>query len=212
MNTVILRVTKKQSSHKPPIHDDNKYELIKLCYQSFLNTANVDYELIVVVDDVPESWLDIFNNAQFEYAHENEGTFHKQLEIARNKEKVLLLEDDYLWRPNTLQSLFKAVETLSFVSPYDHPGHYLEERFDKHYETTLIDNAVYRRAPSNTLTFASTGEKIRKHFSTFMSYGIRDHEMWQDIGDIWNPTHSFATHMVEGLLAPNVDWYDIMNS
>lgn len=206
MNTVLLRVSSKQSSHRPPVHADNKYELIKLCHESFKHAVDCDFELILICDALPEPWLELFKPDRIEYASGNKGTFHRQVELARDKDKVLFLEDDYYWRPHTLSSLFRSLDQLPFVSPYDHPSHYLEERFDKHYDTRLIDGVVYRRAPSNTLTFATTGLEVEKHFSTLMSFGVNDHGMFQAIGEIWNPTYSMATHMVEGLLAPNVTW------
>lgn len=202
-------------SDKPPAVDWNKFTMLQNCYHSLKQAGEV--EVYLISDRLPEQWLnDIFDDVKLvvESPPSNESSFQVQVKMAaEHNGPVLLLEDDYYWRPNTLKHLERSVEELAFVSPYDHPGHYLEERFDKRYETRLIEGIVYREAPSNTLTFATTGEMLRKHMETIMAHGISDHNMFQALnatGDrIWNPTHSFATHLVGGLLAPNVDWYDL---
>lgn len=184
-----------------------------------LKLAGVDkHELIVISDGYPQAdfplkydeWLD-------KRGFGNEGTFKAQTQYTtslNDDEIVLYLEDDYIWRPDTLDSLEEAVKTLGFVSPYDHPAHYLEPRFDKIYETALIGNLTYRTAPSNTLTFAAPVRLIKKHEATLQGHGINDHEMFQTIiasGDkLWNPCYSMATHLVEGCEAPNVRWQDVI--
>lgn len=214
--TIILRVSKNSFGKPLPFNIKDKYELVTNCYNSFINANSERYKVIAIGDSFPEEWKVFFPDVHKwidVHGLGNEGTFRMQLEIAKKHKKVLLLEDDYLWRPFTVPLIDKALDKLAFVSPYDHPGHYLEERFSDTFTLKYIDGVVYREAPSNTLTFATTGEMINKHWSTLTSHGIRDHEMFQEIistGDkMWNPTHSFATHMVDGLLAPNVDWYSL---
>lgn len=142
----------------------------------------------------------------------NVGTFQKQIEMAADlQDDVFFVEDDYFWLPDTFQYMKEAIKELDFVSPYDHIGHYLEERFDKHYEIKLIGNRTYREAPSNTLTFAMRKEIADKTKIKMLSYGISDHPMFDYFRKdmylrMWNPVPSFATHVVDGLLAPNIDW------
>ena len=125
---------------------------------------------------------------------------------------ILFVEDDYLWRPNTLPLLENALKTLKVLSPYDHPAHYTEERFDKKYETKLIGNEVYRTCPSNTHTFAVTKEVLKKNIALFTRYGVHDHEMFTELNktdQLWCPAYSFATHLAGGNLAPNVNWREL---
>lgn len=210
---VILRVSKNSFNKPLPFNIKDKFELITNCYNSFIRANSQCYKVIAIADSLPSEWQVYFPDVHkwIEVSGVgNEGTYKMQLEIAKEHDKVLLLEDDYLWRADTLPKLEKALDVLPFVSPYDHPGHYLEERFSDQFTLKYVDGEVYRNAPSNTLTFATTGEMIKKHWSTLTGHGINDHEMFQTIqssGDLlWNPTCSFATHMVDGLLAPNIDW------
>ncbi|GIW70221.1 MAG: hypothetical protein KatS3mg101_0968 [Patescibacteria group bacterium] len=145
-------------------------------------------------------------------SHGNVETFHKQLDLAceTKDEKVLFCEDDYLWRPNTISLLDRALDKFQIVSPYDHPGHYREERFNYPKKMVELDGVVYREAPSNTLTFACRTNIIKENLLVIKSFGIRDHELFTELRkrgyEMFVPVYSFATHLVEGLLAPNVDW------
>jgi hypothetical protein len=205
-------------SDKPPAVDWDKYTMIQKCYNSLLEAGGDKYDIYIFNDRLPQKWIEELYPKYKKIIDAPEGnaeSFAQQVEYAsRHSGKVLLLEDDYLWRPDTLKHLDRALDELPFVSPYDHPSHYLEERFDKHFECVLIDGMVYREAPSNTLTFATTGEKLVEHKHIFDYCGILDDALFQGIaavGDrIWNPTHSFATHLVDGLLAPNIDWQSLM--
>ena len=207
---ILYRVCPIPSLNKPPVHADNKYELIKMCLGSFLKAKRPEDDIIFIADSMYPDWLELLKPHGKVIRMQGAGnvkTFQRQLQMAMDYDKVLLLEDDYLWRPDTLKHIDRALDELKYISPYDHPAHYLEERFDKKYETKLIDNIVYRDSPSNTLTFATRGQHIKDNLDIFMKWGIADHEMWQELPDnIWNPTYSMATHMVDGLLAPNVKW------
>lgn len=208
-------------SDKQPAVDWDKYTMIKKCFESLMIAGAKPEDVTVLYDRLPKPWLEeLFPKAVEKVPGPagNVPSFHNQLKLASMYEgKVLLLEDDYIWRPDTIRHLERALDELEFVSPYDHPRYYVEDRFPKEFELRLIDGLVYRDSPSNTLTFASTGKKITEHLETMFTYydGDQpiDHEMWQELalaGDrIWNPTYSFATHLVGGLLAPNVEW-DLM--
>lgn len=189
-----------------PFHD--KTYLLKKCFES-LKRANDLNVPITVINDGIQNPQDIFGDVEIIDATGagNIGTFHRQMNEAIKHDKVLLVEDDYLWRDNTISDLFTAIETLSFVSPYDHPGHHHEERFATVPKLIkIIDNITYRECPSNTLTFACQGNKLAEKIDEMKGYAIQDHEMWVAIGGLWCPTYSFATHLVSGLLAPNVNW------
>lgn len=211
---VLLRISPKSFNKPLPLGFKDKMEAVYTCLESLKGAGIENHKLVVISDEFPQfnfplkyhEWLD-------KNGFGNEGTFYSQTDYSTSQaddEVVLYLEDDYLWRPDTLDSLEKAARVLGFVSPYDHPAHYIEARFDKHYLCGLVDNLTYRTAPSNTLTFAAPVSLIKKHAGTLKAYGINDHEMWSKImadGDyLWNPSYSMATHLVEGCLAPNIDW------
>lgn len=210
---IIYRICPHASSNKPPIYKEDKLKLAEICLDSFLNAVCSKDKITFLSDGMPIEWfskLSMYGDVIDCTGLGNVGTFRTQIELGKNMDKVLFCEDDYLWRPNTVRELEKAVVELPFVSPYDHPGHYTEPRFDHKYECKLINNIVYRSSPSNTLTFATTGKVLTALWPRMLSFGINDHEMFNSLSEmgwgIWNPTYSFATHMVDGLLAPNIDW------
>lgn len=198
------------SSNPSPLKCD-KYTQTKRCLESFLSTK--PEKIIFLLDSYDDKSL-------FEPHGEiidctglgNVGTFQKQIEIAsQTDEDVFFVEDDYLWIPDTFKYIKEAVRELDFVSPYDHPGHYLEERFDKHYEMRLIGSRTYREAPSNTLTFAMRNEIAKQTTTTMLRFGIQDHPMFDYLRKdmylrVYCMCPAIATHLVRGLLAPNVIW------
>lgn len=199
-----------ESSNPSPLMC-NKYTQTQRCLHEFLQTK--PDKIIFLLDSYDDqSLFEPYGQIIDCTGLGNVGTFHKQIEIATNiEDDVFFVEDDYLWRPDTFKHIKRAITELDFVSPYDHPSHYLEDRFDKHYETRLIDGHVYREAPSNTLTFAMRSEIAKKTANTMLRFGISDGPMFEYLAReeylrIWNPTYSFATHLVKGLLAPNVEW------
>lgn len=217
---VILRISPNKSIHESPFHNDSKKNLALMCFRSLSlarDFTDERYELIVVSDGAEEwkseiacsKWIDATGKGNF-------GTFKEQLYQAANydDETVLLVEDDYLWRPNTLVVLQQAVERLGLVFPYDHPGHYMEQRFTRMKRMEMVGNFTYRKAESNTLTFATTANFIRTYYDILTTHGTNDHEMFSKLSeteDLWCPTYSMATHCVTGLLAPNVDWHQLAN-
>lgn len=210
MLVTLYRASPFKSSNPSPL-TCSKYEQTKRCLQSFLSTK--PEKIIFLLDSYDDRSLfephgEIINCTGLG----NLGTFQKQIEVASNiDDDVFFVEDDYLWLPDTFKHIKEAIKTLDFVSPYDHPGHYLEPRFDKHYEMTLIEGRTYREAPSNTLTFAMRSEIAKKTTTTMLRFGTSDHPMFEYLRKdmylrIWNPVPSFATHLVNGMEAPNVNW------
>lgn len=207
---IYYRASANLSSHPNPLGKD-KYQIITKCFDSFKQSLT-DQELTIIADHMPKEWLEIFEGFPIvETQLGNVGTFHWQLETVSNlepDEKVFLVEDDYLWTDDAIYKIELALDELDLVSPYDHPGHYTEPRFkDQPKKMVLVGNHTYREAPSNTLTFATKAGLVRSSLDLMKSYGISDHPMFQALGaQMYVPVPSLATHMVEGLLAPNVEW------
>lgn len=179
------------------------------------------YDKITLVTKCMRSWSDQINPiiSVDDGSWGNAAHFLNGIDKAcsyNDDEVVFLLEDDYLFRPDTIKQLEVACESLMFVSPYDHPAHYTEERLDKHYDVALVNGLTYRSAPSNTLTFAGKAKYFKQFRAFFHKWGISDHELWTDIqqngGKLWNPSYSFATHMVKNCLAPNIHWQTLYQS
>lgn len=208
---VLYRVSPYLSTHPSPL-GNNKLEITKTCFESFNRAVDTDIDLTIIADNLPPEYLHIFEGQRVIPGNGgNIKTFHQQLDIVctlPNEDKVLLAEDDYLWMPNSLKTIERSLDEFEIMSPYDHPGHYLEERFkNQPKRIRLIDNQTYRDAPSNTLTFACRAYVIKQNIDLIKSFGVRDHEMFQALGkDLWVACPALATHTVVGLLSPNRDW------
>lgn len=202
---VFYRVTHKLSSNPNPL-GKNKQRIIDVCLSSFKRAGESDITFIIDGD------------VGLKGIHTKKPGIVPSLLTALaearklpNEDNVLLCEDDYLWLPDTLGKLERALDTLPLISPYDHPDHYTDERF-KHQpkKMVLIENQTYRQAPSNTHTFACKAWVIKQNYEHMRSHGMEDHKMFSTLGiDMYVPVPSFATHLVTGLLAPNfVDLFE----
>lgn len=205
---IFYRISPYLSSNPNPLGTD-KYLILNRCLDSFLNANNgspITFLVNSLSDDFIERRLKPYGKVVIA-PEGNVETFQAQLECVirlDNEEKVLLAEDDYLWAVGAVQSLTEALDQVYLVSPYDHPGHYTEERFKyQPKKMMLVGDQVYREAPSSTLTFACRAHVIKQNIDLIKSFGIRDHEMFQALGiDMWVPVPSLATHLVTGLIAP----------
>ena len=138
------------SSNPNPL-GTNKTNIIRYCFDSFKKALG-NRKLVVISDAVNLGMGEVIVADQG-----NVETFHQQINYVcnlPNEEKVLLCEDDYDWKPEALDRMEEALERFEIVTPYDHPGHYLEPRFQTPKEMHLIGQQVWREAPSTPLTFA----------------------------------------------------------
>lgn len=193
---------------------NNKYEIVEKCLNSFLNARDNDCKITFLADSMEPEWVEKRLKPYGEVIIPHTGnveTFTEQIDLVcqlGNEEKVMVVEDDYLWRPNTLKQIENALDELPIIFPYNHPGHHTEPRFrDQAKRIRLINGFTYHDVPSNTLTFATKAYVIKQNYEKIRSFGVRDHELWQSLGiDMWSPDLSISSHMVEGLLAPNHKW------
>ena len=208
---IIYRISPFKPDNPSLFYPDDKWRLINMCHNSFLGAGGGKYPTTYIMDSV--DWGSTFKN----YGEIVEiNTHNKNMSLltaydiaSKMDDKLLFVEDDYLWRPETISLIDTALDILPVLSPYDHPGHYTEERFDHKYEIKLIGNQTYRTCPSNTHTFAIQSEVFKQNIEMMKKYGVKDHEMFTElnkVAQLWCPIPSFATHLATGCLAPNVDW------
>lgn len=210
---VLYRISPFNSTHPSPM-GNNKYENNEKCLNSFLNANDNNSKIIFLADSLDPEWVEKRLKPYGEVIIPQSGnveTFTEQLDLIcnmGNEDKVMVVEDDYLWRPNTLKQIEDALDELPIIFPYNHPGHHTEPRFkDQPKRIRLINGFTYHDVPSNTLTFATKAYVIKQNYEKIRPFGVRDHELWQSLGiDMWSPDLSISTHLVEGLLAPNVQW------
>lgn len=212
---VFYRASPFLSPNPNPLGKDKMF-ILKKCWESFRKTCKE--KVFLIADRLEESIIEYIFDKNIELIipkkEGNLGTFWEQLDLVSqlpNEEKVFLVEDDYLWIEDCFEKIEKALDFLDLISPYDHPGHYLEERFkNEPKKMVLIEGQTYREMPSNTLTFATKAWVIKQNFEMIKSFGLADHEMFTALNEkgigLWCPVPSLATHLVVGLLAPNRDW------
>jgi len=209
---LILYRTSPYLSTNPNPLGTYKLGIVERCFESF-KKANNGSKIIVIADGFTDEEKDnLFKGCTIiEGNHGNIETFHQQLDLVcnlDNDEKVMIVEDDYLWVEGAIDQLEKALDVFEIVSPYDHPAHYLEPRFkDNAKRMVLVNGHTYRDCPSNTLTFATKAYVIKQNIDKIKPFGIRDHELFESLTqDKWCAVPALATHLVTGLLSPNVDW------
>lgn len=211
-----------EMSVNPNPYSTIKREVFEASLLSFL-AADTDKvaDITFISDRVPDDWFNVRGLGKHkviqlaDHSSRHMKALYQSLaftvdEIMKvpENEKVLICEDDYLWLPNTLGMLERALDVMPMISPYDHPGHYTEERFkNQPKRMVLFENHTYRQAPSNTHSFAAPAWVFRKNAGMLKTMG--DHEFFTKVGiDLYVPVPSFATHLVTGALAPNVKWFD----
>lgn len=197
-----------------PIKD--RFELIKTCFRSFENAfRGVDCNVTILLDKPTNEYRGLFSAYKREetfYTSFDEGntrSFHRQIDLAlQAKKPFFFIEDDYFFLPGTGKILYEAAKE-TFVTPYDHPGYYLEKEHDYPRHVRLIGGQHFASIISTTLTFGGSYESLRKEADTMRSYGWADHHMWCDITKrrtLYSPIPSLATHMEIEHLAPGIDW------
>lgn len=206
---IIYRISPFKQNNPSPIYSDDKWKLVEFSHNSFLK-AKKDEPVTYMLDRC-EQWNDYFSKYGKVINYQGEDTLYSVLEMFKYAKdlngKILMVEDDYLWREDSIKHLWRGLDAFALVSPYDHPAHYTEKKFyDFKFKLQLVDNLVWRNSPSNTHTFGTTGEYIREHWSSF-GREMFDAPFFESLPhQVWNPIPSLATHLVSSWLAPIIDW------
>lgn len=227
--TVFYRMCSHENTKLKPFKA-SKLELITKCYRSFLKAfERIELKVIFIIDKPTCELVELVETCPFKHEIEtcdigNVGTFHKQLEYAKDIEgNVLLLEDDYLWLPDSGSKFIDAMGVDSFVTPYDHPDYYrLDEHFLWNNDTSgleILGGHHWHSVRSTTLTFGGFGETFANWYEYMLPYGVNDFDMWNMITSgnngssvLLSPIPSLATHVESDMLAPNIDWEEIWSN
>jgi hypothetical protein len=130
------------------------------------------------------------------------------------KDDILFLEDDYLWRPNTLIPFMEGLNRFGFVSPYDHPDFYYKDE-PTAIGARVVGTHLWRRCPTNTHTFGVRRGVLEDFYDEFDQNQF-DWLMYTRLAvkgiPCFTPLTSFATHINSGHLAYNVDWESLAKS
>lgn len=202
----------------PPFFGKDKFTLVKACVLSFLNAGSC--RRTYLLDNCPKEYVDWFTKHGqgeiFQGVWGKKGSLYTAYDVGRKQvrdatENILFLEDDYLWRPNTLPTLDTAITHFGLATPYDHAGHYVAGDCMQIYP---LGNTSWRWCRTTTHTFGVNSKVFVDNIDDFY-YGMHDWQMWTKLDidghRVYSPLYSMATHLVDGLLAYNTNWEDIAN-
>jgi len=222
---VYYRLCSIKSTNPSPIYQDNKFELNKLCFKSFVEAfKDIKPKVVVLADYCGFEEADMIDElCPFEYEFKptklgiNE-TCLLQYELASKQPEdlILFLECDYLWNPNAdVRQYISAIEKLGLVSPYDHLNYYLDKNAHSNTcQIELVDNHHFRTVETCTMTFGLRKDVLVDNIDIFNKYGYLDHDVWYDLRqfssqELYVPIPTFATHMVIDYLSPTVKWGEL---
>jgi hypothetical protein len=210
---VAYRVCSHNSKHAPVKFLNDKFNLVKLCLESFkAATAGLRVKMFVILDGCPPDYEYLFRSSfdakdlELIYArrHGNAATFREQVRILCEQtacELVYLAEDDYLYRPGALAEMAVTMREMisvpDFATPYDHPDY---DSFSRTlhglFKTTpryVLRETGWRNRTSTTLTFMARRSSLKQCRALFESinYGnlMPDLALWMAVtkSHVFNP-------------------------
>lgn len=177
-------------SKVPAFHSDNKYELSRVCLESFYNAVKeVNAYIYIILDGCPPEYKSLFDNALIDIDYEfiekdsvgNANTFKLQMDLLLEQDKsnvIYFAEDDYFYLENAFTEMLKGINDnrIDFLSPYDHPDTYNTDfhNYDKIYLT--IDGYKWGIMSSTTMTFMTTKRVLKETRHIFDTYTIRNYD------------------------------------
>jgi hypothetical protein len=170
----------------------------------------------------------------------NSGSFLNAVKLAAEYAphcKVLFAEDDYLWLPEAILEMTRALDlgVAHYVTGYDHPDRYVADNpygpdLPHYYDKIHLTPARHWRAVESTcMTFMAAANTIKEDMSFFERYydggrGIPyDRGLFRDLQGLLcarresprlliGPMPSLNTHVHVDFLAPVVNWqYEASN-
>jgi hypothetical protein len=131
---------------------------------------------------------------------------------------IYFVENDYLhvddWVDKVVD-LFSCYKSLNYVSLYDHNDKYMPLYADLASKVITTNTHHWRTTPSTCGTFIVTRHLFNKDYDVWES-AVGDHNTFMYLNDerqryVLTPVPGLATHCMEGLLSPTIDWEKINN-
>lgn len=181
---VVYRIYPK-ISRSPPVCKDSKYDLAKLCLNSFKNSlGNIKVKIWVLLDNCPSLYENLFrsffNDDELDMIKlegiGNKKTFSKQINLLLKQnfsENVYFAEDDYFYLPNQFKNMIEFLKSNSdvdFITPYDHIDYYNFKFHDYKSQIKFYGERHWREVNSTCLTFLTTKDTLRKTKDVFLKY------------------------------------------
>jgi len=181
---IAYRIYPKLSGY-PPVYDDNKYLLAKLCLKSLKDClGNLKVKIFALLDNCPKEYEKLFQNyfntEDLEMVRlkgiGNYGTFELALDILTRQNDsnvVYFAEDDYLYLPNQFHkmvSFLKSDPEANFIHPYDHLDHYIYHFHNYKSKIKIHEGLHWRTIHSACCTFLTSKELLKKTKEIFRIY------------------------------------------
>jgi len=193
------------STNASPILSDDRPGLNKLCLESFYKVYG-EQDITFIFDNTTFESINfatsLYPNSKKIITHNgiNESCLMQyRLYESSKHDYVLFQECDYFHIKPITEVMIRELE---YISPYDHPDKYPNEIS----QIKIVDNHHFKHTRSTTSTFATNREGFLKNKDIFYKHGYIDHERWIEIGGLWSPIPTFATHMVTSYLSPSIEW------
>lgn len=177
-------------SKVPAVHTVNKYELSRVCLESFYNAVKkVKAFVYIILDGCPPEYKELFEKTLIGIDYEfidkdsvgNAQTFSLQMDLLLNQDKsevIYFAEDDYFYLEDAFIELIKAVKDprIDFLTPYDHPDTYNTDFHNYKKEYLEIAGRKWGIMSSTTMTFMTTKKILKETKHIFDTYTIRNYD------------------------------------
>jgi hypothetical protein len=199
------------------------------CYDNLLTTlpewnSNL-YNVNVIYDGTDDSWITKYSFHKFYriQAGSDFNSFQQTCKIVREDDDVkegdliYFVENDYMHLPGWLEKvfeLFNSYQEMGYVSLYDHKDKYFLPQYQGLLSAIFItDTHHWRTTPSTCGTFIVSEELFKQDYD-ILSTMEGDHNKWLWLSanrgrSVITAIPGLATHCMEGLLSPTINWEQI---
>ena len=185
-------------SKTPPIYANDKFKLVELCFDTFVDaTRGLRVKLFVLLDSCPDEYESIFtkrwDSEDLEFikmdSAGNPLTFKKQIEILSSQqfsEFVYFAEDDYFYFPMALSEMLvflKTVPNAHFAAAYDHPDLYDYKLHNYPKKRINHNGRDWQRIATTCLTFLTRKSVLIDTKKMFVTYSRKNYDasMWMSL-------------------------------
>ncbi|MFZ9687267.1 MAG: hypothetical protein ACO3AW_04800 [Chitinophagaceae bacterium] len=197
-------------SKTPIFFSNDKYKIVELSLQSFINSTNgLKIKYYFILDGCPEKYRELIKNLFKDFNYEiletnsvgNLKTFELQLDILSNQnfsEIVYFAEDDYLYQPHIFYkslNFIKSKNKVDFLTCYHHKEttYHLIHHIKRKKVTS--DEINWQTDASTCLTFMTKKSVLNETKRIFLTYtkGNNDCSIWLTLTKfhIYNPLKYF---------------------
>lgn len=195
------------------------------CFVNFLNTIkrrdNIKLTLALdgdIENDFTKNYKDSFELFQI---NNNSSliSWRELLEYIKDKnipddDIIYFVENDYLhiktW-VDEITSLYSTYSNLTYISLYDHNDKYIDLRYSLLSSKIICTDTIHwRTTPSTCGTFMINGKTFKEDYDIW-SIAVGDHNTFLELTEkrnrfVLTPIPGLATHCMEGLLSPTIEW------